>query len=158
MRQKDRAKILFEKYSKLREAYGLVCRLRSIFRDKMLLREEAWTKLHEWYANVAACTIREIKSVRDTIKAREEDVQNFLVNRSTNAFAKSLNSMIKGFRTRLRGVRDISFFTAHARLCEHPPLLSFSRGSHVPTISRKGNRERSPRSLLFFFHYCAMMV
>lgn len=122
VRQKDRAKILFEKYSKLREAYGLVCRLRSIFRDKMLPREEAWTKLHEWYANVAACTIREIKSVRDTIKASEEDVLNFLVNRSTNAFAKSLNSMIKGFRTRLRGVRDISFFTAHARLCEHPPI------------------------------------
>lgn len=58
VRQKDRAKILFEKYSKLCEAYGLVCRLRSIFRDKMLLREEAWTKLHEWYAKVAACTIR----------------------------------------------------------------------------------------------------
>ena len=110
VRQKDRAKILFEKYPKPREAYGLVRRLRSIFRDKALLREEARKKLHEWYAKVAACTLREIKSVRDTIKDREEDVLNFFVNRSTNAFAESLNSMIKGFRTRLRGVRDVSFF------------------------------------------------
>lgn len=116
VRQRARARILFEKYPKLREAYGMVCSLRSIFRDKRLLREEARMKLHAWYDKVAACTLREMKSVRDTIKTREEEVLNFFVNRSTNAIAESLNSMIKGFRTRLRGVRDISFFMYRASL------------------------------------------
>ena len=35
---------------------------------------------------------------------------NYFVNRSTNAAAESLNSKMKGFRSELRGVRDLPFF------------------------------------------------
>lgn len=108
--QRERARILFGMFPKLREAYSLVCSLRSIFSNKNLSREDARVRLHQWYDKVAASTLREVKSVRDTIKSREEDVLNFFVNRSTNASAESLNSKMKGFRTQSRGVTDLAFF------------------------------------------------
>lgn len=108
--QKERARLLFKLYPQIREAYSLICLIRAIFRNKTLTREEAKKKLHEWYAKVAACTIREIKSARDCIKAREEEVLNYFNDRHTNAAAESLNSKIKGFRAQVHGVSDIPFF------------------------------------------------
>ena len=68
-----------------------------------------------WYKEVADCTIREIKSARDCIKAKEEEVLNYFINRHTNASAESFNSKIKGFKAQLHGVADIPFFMY--RLC-----------------------------------------
>ena len=65
---------------------------------------------------VNRCTIREIKSARDAIKSREDKVLNYFIERSTNASAESLNSKMKGFRARLRGVSDLPFFMY--RLCQ----------------------------------------
>ena len=65
--QEKRAKILFERYPKLEEAYNLINSLRAVFRNKKLTRKTAKEKLEEWYEKVAACSLREIKSVRDTI-------------------------------------------------------------------------------------------
>ena len=59
---------------------------------------------------VTESTLREIKSVRDTIKAYEDEILNYFISRSTNASAESLNSKLKAFRSQLRGVRDIPFF------------------------------------------------
>lgn len=72
--------------------------------------EEARLKLHEWYKDVNACTIREVKSAKDCIKSKEQEVLNYFINRSTNASAESLNSKMKGFRAQLHGVADIPFF------------------------------------------------
>ena len=47
--QKKRAKILFELYPKLEEAYNLVNSLRTIFRNKKLTKETAKEKFEEWY-------------------------------------------------------------------------------------------------------------
>ena len=65
-----RAKTLFELHPKLEEAYNLINSLRSVFRNNKLTKEAAKEKLGEWYDKVAACTLREIKSVRDTIKPK----------------------------------------------------------------------------------------
>ena len=108
--QKERIRLLFKLYPQIREAYSLICLIRAIFRNKKLTREQAKEKLHEWYAKVAACTIREIKSARDCIKAREEEVLNYFSEHHTNAAAESLNSKIKGFRAQVHGVSDIPFF------------------------------------------------
>lgn len=113
--QRERAHLLFEKYPKLREAYSLICVLRAMFRNKKLTKEAARGWLHKWYDKVSECTIREIKSARDCIKAREEEVLNYFTNRHTNAAAESLNSKIKGFRAQVHGVADIPFFMF--RLC-----------------------------------------
>ena len=109
-RQRVRMSLLFAEYPKLKEAYDIVNRLRAIFRSKKLSREEARLKLHEWYKMVASCTLREIKSARDAIKNREENVLNYFINRATNASAESLNSKLKSFRAQVRGVTDLSFF------------------------------------------------
>ena len=109
-RQQARMRLLFVLYPKLKEAYDIVNRLRAIFRSKNLTRAMAMDKLHDWYKDVAACTLREIKSTRDAIKDREDNVLNYFINRSTNAAAESLNSKLKSFRAQVRGVSDLPFF------------------------------------------------
>lgn len=113
--QEARGKILFELYPKLEEAYNLIQSLRCIFRNKKLDKTTAMPKLKEWYDKVAACTIREVKSVRDTIKFYEDEILNYFISRQTNASAESLNSKIKCFRAQVKGVKDIPFFMY--RLC-----------------------------------------
>lgn len=107
--KKERAKILFEEYPQMKEAYSLICKVRSIFKKK-ISREEAEKELHEWYKEVCDCTLREVKAARDAIKGKEQYVLNYFLNRSTNAAAESLNSKIKGFRAQLHGIADIPFF------------------------------------------------
>ena len=108
--QEKRAKILFGLYPKLEEAYNLINSLRAIFRNRKLTKDTAKEKFREWYEKVAACTLREIKSVRDTIKFYEDEILNYFIKRQTNASAESLNSKIKCFRAQVKGVRDIPFF------------------------------------------------
>ena len=93
----------------MKEAYSLICKVRAIFKSH-ITRKEAKEKPHEWYKEVNACTLREIKAAKNAIKGKEEYVLNYFLNRSTNAAAESLNSKIKGFRAQLRGIADISFF------------------------------------------------
>lgn len=107
--KKERAKILFDLYPRMSEGYSLICKVRSIFKQR-ITPELAKEKLHEWYNDVSNCTLREIKSARDCIKAKEQYVLNCFKNRATNAAAESLNSKIKGFRTQLHGITDIPFF------------------------------------------------
>ena len=106
----------FQMYPKLKELYDIVNKLRSIFRSKKLTRDDAKAKLHKWYQAVADCTIREIKSARDAIKSREENVLNYFIERSTNASAESFNSKLKAFRAQLRGIRGLPFFIF--RICK----------------------------------------
>lgn len=108
--QEERAKLLFELYPKLKEAHKLINSLRNIFKNKSLTKDTARDRLHQWYDKVTESTLREIKSVRDTIKAYEEEILNYFISRSTNASSESLNSKLKAFRSQLRGVTDIPFF------------------------------------------------
>lgn len=108
--QEARAKILFAMYPKLKEAYSLINSLRAIFRDKNLDKETAKPKLKQWYEKVAACTLREVKSVRDTIQFYEDEILNYFIKRQTNASSESLNSKIKCFRNEGKGVLDTPFF------------------------------------------------
>jgi transposase len=108
--QKIRAGLLFSLYPKIKEAYNLVDSLRNIFRTKTLDRVNARNRLHEWYKKVAGCSLREVKSARDAVRFKEEEVLNYFINRSTNAAAESLNSKLKRFRAQLHGVSDLPFF------------------------------------------------
>lgn len=108
--QEARAKILFQLYPKLETAYNLINSLRAIFRNDKLNKDTAQLKFREWYEKVSACTQREVKSVRDTIKFHEDEILNYFVARQTNASAESLNSKIKCFRAQVKGVSDIPFF------------------------------------------------
>lgn len=107
--QKGEMRLLFEIEPKMRAAYGLLCALRNIF-SKKKDRKNAKKAHRKWYKNVGRTRIREIISVRDTIKGKEEYVLNFFNNRSTNAPAESLNSKIKSMRAQVHGVSDLAFF------------------------------------------------
>ena len=108
--QSVRACMVFGFAPKLKEAYSLVCKLRAIFRNKKLTKETAKPKLHEWYKAVSATRMPEMISAMNTLKSKENEVLNYFINRSTNAAAESLNSKMKGFRSELRGVRDLPFY------------------------------------------------
>jgi transposase len=112
--RRERANLLFELYPQMKEGYSLICRGRNIFKKK-ISREDAGKELHDWYKEVNACTLREIKAARDCVKSKENEVLNYFKNRSTNASAESLNSKIKGFRAQLHGVADIPFFMYRLR-------------------------------------------
>ena len=64
--------------------------------------ETAKQNFKGWYEKVASCTLREIKSVRDTIRFYEDEVLSDFDGRKTNASAESLNSKIKCFRAQVK--------------------------------------------------------
>ena len=107
--QREEMRLLFEIEPKMKVAYGLLCALRNIF-SKAKDRKKAGKALHKWYKNVGKTRIRELISVRDTIKSKEEYILNYFNNRSTNASAESFNSKIKGLRAQVHGVNDLPFF------------------------------------------------
>lgn len=107
--QKERAKLIFELFPKIKQAYSMVEKLRGVFRSKCN-KEDATARLEEWYQKVTECTLREVKSARDTIKFKQDEVLNYFNERPTNASAESFNSKIKRFRTQLHGVSDLHFF------------------------------------------------
>lgn len=107
--QKARAKILFREYPELKKAYSVCHSLRMIYNGKGTTRDAARASLAKWYEK--ALSLEGVfDAVVETIRAREDDVVNYFVARSTNAAAESLNSKIKRFRAALHGVADVNFF------------------------------------------------
>lgn len=107
--QEHRAKLLFERYHKLKNAYDIAQKLGHIFRV-CKTKEHAFKKLAIWYNEVESCEIDSFKTVARSIQAHYLSVLNFFINRATNASAESFNAKIKAFRATSRGVRDIKFF------------------------------------------------
>ena len=108
-KQKVRAKILFAQYPDLEQAHSLSHSLRMIMSRK-LTKDEARLSLARWYAQVEEAGFYSFNVIAATIYEHYDEILNFFVNRSTNAFAESFNSIIKAFRTNLRGVTDVKFF------------------------------------------------
>lgn len=107
--QEHRAKLLFERYHKLKNAYDIAQKLGHIFRV-CKTKEHAFKKLAIWYNEVESCEIDSFKTVARSIQAHYLSILNFFINRATNASAESFNAKIKAFRATSRGVRDIKFF------------------------------------------------
>lgn len=63
-----------------------------------------------WISEVRDSALETFTSVADTMKDKFDNVIKYFNERATNAFAESLNSKIKDFRARLKGVSDIKFF------------------------------------------------
>lgn len=105
-----RAKILFERYPILQQAYSINHSLRMIYNNKNATRESALESLGEWYNKVTDFDDDAFNTVSATIYEKQEEIVNYFVYRSTNASAESLNSKIKNFRAQLHGVIDVEFF------------------------------------------------
>lgn len=107
--QKQRARLIFERYPQIKQAYDLSQKLASIYRH-CTSKEQAFKKLAIWYNEVEASAIESFRTVSRSIQTHYLTILNFFNNRSTNASAESFNAKIKSFRATARGVRDISFF------------------------------------------------
>ena len=73
-------------------------------------KDEARLSLARWYDKVDNSGFVSFNTIAGTIHEHYEEILNYFVNRSTNAFAESFNAKIKSFRAQLRGVTDIKFF------------------------------------------------
>jgi len=82
--------------------------LRSIY-EHNYTPEDAKRDLNRWYKKIEEKNIDSFISVSETIRLHEATILNYFNNRSTNASAESFNAKLKGFRTIVRGVRDIKF-------------------------------------------------
>lgn len=108
--QKQRAAILFENHPRIRQAYSLAHSLRMRYskrHDDPILGYES---IRLWIKEARDSAIEAFATVADTMEDKFSNVIKYFNDRATNAFAESLNSKIKDFRARLKGVSDIKFF------------------------------------------------
>lgn len=108
--QAERNTILFERHPELKTAYSLTHSIRMIFSNRNADVISGIQSLKEWYTKVKDFDNEVFNVIAETIKSRECEILNYFVNRATNAGAESLNSKIKQFRAKLRGVSDVKFF------------------------------------------------
>jgi transposase len=107
--QKERAKILFEKYPELKKGYDLTMMFRGIF-ENAKTQKIAKIRMKNWFEKVNESKLRSLISSANTVNNNLGKVLNYFPNGSTNASAESFNAKLKGFRSLVRGVRDIKFF------------------------------------------------
>jgi transposase len=108
-KQKQRAAILFREFPQIKHAYNLSMMFRSWYENSSS-KEQAKVGLQRWYTKVEEENIEPFLVAAESIKAYENTILNYFNNRSTNASAESFNAKLKGFRTLVRGVRDVKFF------------------------------------------------
>ena len=109
VQQKERAEVLFERFPKLKEAYGLSMRLTEMFNRKST-PAQARLNLARWYNEVEAFGENEFARVLETFENHNDAIINYFEERLTNASAESFNAKVKAFRAQFRGVGDIKFF------------------------------------------------
>lgn len=108
--QKTRAKLLFELFPSIEQAYSLAHSLRMRYNNKTDDSIIAGESIREWCRMAKESGMEDFGTVADTIEDRFFDVLHYFNNKSTNAFAESLNAKLKNFRAQVRGVVDTKFF------------------------------------------------
>ena len=107
--QRKRARLLFELYPDIEQAYRLSIAFRNIY-EHARSRQHARQLFHQWKKKVKEKSLDVFEKVVASVQTHEHTILNYFVNKTTNALAESLNSKIKIFRSQFRGVRDIPFF------------------------------------------------
>lgn len=107
--QKKRADILFAEFPELKKGYELSMMFRSFY-EYSKTREEAKTKLNNWYKKVEEKGFKTFITASESIRNHEGWILNYFPERHTNASAESFNAKLKGFRALVRGVTDKKFF------------------------------------------------
>lgn len=85
LNQKERAKILFREYPKLRDAYLKTLSFRRIY-NKLCIKK-AKTRFNKWIHEVKQLKQDEFNTAALSIQYHLPTILNFFINRSTNAFA-----------------------------------------------------------------------
>lgn len=106
-----RARILFQEFPQLQQAYEIAMSFRGIY-EQAQDREDARERMQRWYAMVMERleTFPNFETPLETIQLHEETIINYFKSWKTNASAESFNAKIKNFRALQRGVSDVTFF------------------------------------------------
>ena len=106
--QKTRAKLLFENYPDLHQAYKHTLEFRNIYEHTS--RDMAKEQIINWIEKTKLLKLNDFNTAANSLKYHLETILNFFIKRHTNANAESFNSKIKLFRANQRGVVDVKFF------------------------------------------------
>ncbi len=107
--QQIRAQILFKEYPDIEKSYELSQMFKNWY-DKKYSREVAKERLQYIYKEIEETRYRPLIEAIETIKRHEGGILNYFKNRATNAYAESLNSKIKLFKTLVRGINKPKYF------------------------------------------------
>ena len=105
---KIRAKLLFENYPDIHQAYKHTLEFRNIYEQTS--REIAKEQILNWIEKTKELKLNDFNTAANSLKYHLETILNFFIKRHTNANAESFNSKIKLFRANQRGVVDVKFF------------------------------------------------
>ena len=78
--------------------------------SKNTSKDAARLALARRYEKIEESGFRSFNIIAATLYEHYDEVLNFFVNRSTNAYAEAFNVKKKSFRATLRGVVDLKFF------------------------------------------------
>lgn len=109
--QKEIMKTLFEKYTKLEQAYQLAQDFKQWY-DKSNTTKSRITiekELFSWYDKVEKSQIKAFEPCVKMIEKHEENIINYFYETQTNAKAERLNGKIERFLSNNYGVRDLDF-------------------------------------------------
>lgn len=109
--QKARAKILFEVYPDIQEAYRLILEFRNWYKKSVYpqrkLKEQALNRI---ISKMQDIDIYQISNAASMIKRHQGDILNYFVANQTNALAETINGIIQRFIRVNFGTKDLHFF------------------------------------------------
>ena len=85
--QKERSKLLFQRYPIIKEAYYLAAGLKNAYNYKCT-KEVGMTKLAKWVEDVRQSNFKSFNTIADTFYSYYDNISNFYNNRSTSAAAE----------------------------------------------------------------------
>jgi len=120
--QKQRAKILFERYPKIKTAYYLILHIRRWFTPPKgkttyrITREKKMEKLKALLKEFLQSGIEEMKNVAYLIKRNIGQIINYFIAKETNAKAEALNQNLQRFINVNYGARNSDFFLYRVKI------------------------------------------
>ncbi len=110
--QSARAKILFELYPTLVEAYEVICAFRKWYQKSKQFTPigvKVW-RLKRWCEKCSSCSSDHMLEFVNVVKRHQSSIIRFFRTSITNAKAEALNGKIARFYSSSYGTRDIDFF------------------------------------------------
>ena len=92
--QRQRVKMIFKIYPYIKEGDRLAHSLRQTF-NKNSIKDAARLSLALWYDKVEKTGFKNFKVIGNTLYENNEQILNFFIKKTTNAFAESFNAKTK---------------------------------------------------------------
>ena len=103
--QKTRAKILFAQYPIIATAYKFYIQFRNCY-----IYNNNKNNFSQWIKAAYKSGIKEVISAANTIESHLTGIENYFINRASNAAIEGFHAKLKLFRQRIRGINDKDFF------------------------------------------------